>query len=74
MNSENKNSGIGCGALFVILLQITFIILRLCGVIGWSWIWVLSPAWIYVAGFLLLMSLLGILTAMLANEEDNKKK
>ena len=55
MNSKNKNSGIGCGALFVILLQITFIILRLCGVIGWSWIWVLAPLWIYIGLFLLIM-------------------
>lgn len=61
MNSENKNSGIGCGALFVILLQITFIILRLCGVIGWSWIWVLAPLWIYIGLFLLIMMLVGLI-------------
>lgn len=37
----NKN-GIGfCG-----LLTIAFIILKLCGVIDWSWIWVLAPLWI----------------------------
>jgi Flp pilus assembly protein TadB len=37
----NKN-GIGfCG-----LLTIAFIVLKLCGVINWSWIWVLAPLWI----------------------------
>ena len=28
------------------LLLITFIVLKLTGVITWSWIWVLSPIWI----------------------------
>ena len=43
---ENKNTvkttgGIGfCG-----LLTIAFIVLKLCGVITWSWIWVLAPFW-----------------------------
>ena len=35
--------------LFEVLL-IIFIVLKLCGVIAWSWWWVLSPLWI---GFLL---------------------
>lgn len=37
----NKN-GVGfCG-----LLTIAFIVLKLCGVINWSWVWVLAPLWI----------------------------
>ena len=28
------------------LLQIAFIVLKLCKVIKWSWWWVLSPTWI----------------------------
>ena len=28
------------------LLQIAFIILKLCKVISWSWLWVLAPTWI----------------------------
>ena len=37
-----KSGGIGfCG-----LLTIAFIILKLCNVINWSWLWVLSPIWI----------------------------
>lgn len=28
------------------LLQIAFIVLKLCNVITWSWFWVLSPLWI----------------------------
>ena len=39
---ENGKSGIG----FAGLLTIVFIVLKLVGVIKWSWIWVLSPIWI----------------------------
>ena len=28
------------------VLLVVFIILKLCGVINWSWWWVLSPIWI----------------------------
>jgi len=27
-------------------LAVVFIVLKLCGVISWSWWWVLSPIWI----------------------------
>lgn len=38
----NRNRGIG----FMGLLTIAFIVLKLCHVIKWSWLWVLSPLWI----------------------------
>lgn len=43
MKDKNKTSGsVGfCG-----LLQIAFIVLKLCKVIGWSWWWVTAPTWI----------------------------
>ncbi len=28
------------------VLLVVFIVLKLCGVITWSWIWVISPLWI----------------------------
>lgn len=31
------------------LLQVAFIVLKLCGIIKWSWWWVLAPAWISIA-------------------------
>ena len=30
------------------LLTMALIILKLCGVISWSWIWILSPLWIII--------------------------
>lgn len=29
-----------------IILGVVFIILKLVGIINWSWLWVLSPIWI----------------------------
>ena len=37
---------INVGGLFTTLLAVAFIILKLCHVIEWSWLWVLSPLWI----------------------------
>ena len=43
-NEKTTSSGIGFGSA----LLLTFIILKLVGVINWSWWWVLSPIWIPV--------------------------
>ena len=42
MNNKTKQGGLG----IVSVLTIVFIVLKLLGVIKWSWIWVLSPIWI----------------------------
>ena len=34
------------GMGFFSVLSLIFIVLKLCNVIQWSWIWVLSPIWI----------------------------
>ncbi len=39
---SNVNSA---GFPFIGLLQLAFIILKLCKVITWKWIWVLCPLW-----------------------------
>lgn len=41
---ENNRGGIG----FLGVLTIVFIVLKLTKVIDWSWVWVLSPIWIYI--------------------------
>lgn len=46
---------------FVGLLTIVFIVLKLTGVIEWSWLWVLSPLWI---SFLLALGILAIVIAV----------
>ena len=42
MNNKTKQGGLG----IVSVLTIIFIVLKLLGLIQWSWIWVLSPIWI----------------------------
>lgn len=43
-SSSSSSSGIG----FAGLLTVAFVVLKLTGVIAWSWLWVLSPLWISV--------------------------
>lgn len=50
-----NNSGSSSGVGFAELLQIAFIVLKLCKVINWSWFWVLSPTWISVAVIILVL-------------------
>ena len=52
-NEKTTSGGIGFGSL----LLLTFIILKLVGVIDWSWWWILSPIWIPVV-LLLAVSIL----------------
>ena len=48
-NSSNNNTTVSGGIGFSGLLTIVFIVLKLCGVINWSWIWVLAPMWVSAA-------------------------
>lgn len=48
---------------FTGLLTIVFIILKLVGVIAWSWIWVLSPIWISFLIYLVIASIAYIISS-----------
>ena len=62
-----KRQGLGLGTI----LTIIFVVLKLVGVIEWSWVWVLSPIWITVAlSFVLL--LIGLLLVVIAAIIENK--
>ena len=41
-NDVKKSAGLS----FAEVLQLIFIVLKLCKVINWKWVWVLSPTWI----------------------------
>ena len=54
-NSSSSSSG-GLGLSSV--LTIVFVVLKLVGVIDWSWVWVLSPTWIsFLIGMIALLIL-----------------
>ena len=39
------------GVTFIGLFQIALIVLKLCKVITWNWVWVLAPTWIEILVF-----------------------
>ena len=59
-----RNSGIGfCSMLFFV-----FLILKLCEVITWSWLWIFAPLWIgpvvtfsIIIGIIFLVVLIGLI-------------
>ena len=60
-NSSRTSGGIG----FAGLLTIVFIVLKLCKVIEWSWVWVLSPLWISFGLAILIVIIVFIITAII---------
>ena len=68
-NDRNNNTNVSAGGIgFGGVLAIVFIVLKLVGVINWSWWLVLSPIWIsWVIG---LVALLIVFIVILI--EDNK--
>jgi hypothetical protein len=70
--SENSNSSGGKagggGIGFVGLLTIVFIVLKLTGVINWSWVWVLSPIWISAILGIVIIAIVFIVTFFIYNK------
>ena len=65
-NRNSSSSGIGiCG-----VLTIVFIVLKLVGVINWSWLWVLCPLWIDI----LLTVIVLVILAVLGNRKIKKNE
>ena len=56
--NENHNITASTAAFspFIGMLTVAFIVLKLCNVIKWSWVWVLSPLWISAILVLLIFS------------------
>ena len=63
----DKNIQIGPG--FFGTLTIAFIVLKLCSIISWGWLWILSPMWIPLAailGFFIIMFLIVMTMAIIS--------
>lgn len=54
MSNQDRSAKEG-GTGILTLLTVAFVVLKLCGVINWSWLWVLSPIWIPLAAVLLIL-------------------
>lgn len=55
-----KGNGIGLGTLLFLI----FMMLKLCGVIDWSWWWVTSPLWIAAGLIVFIFLVVGVLYAI----------
>lgn len=66
MSNETRNTA-GGGVGFCGLLTIAFIVLKLCKVINWSWVWVLSPLWIGWGVVLVVFLIVVIVAAVASN-------
>ena len=56
VQTQSQSAGVG----FAGLLAIAFIVLKLTGVITWSWLWVLSPIWISFALFIVILLVVAV--------------
>ena len=59
---RRESTSVTTGLGFADVLTIAFIVLKLTGVINWSWWWVLSPVWIGVIIVAVVLSVLFIVT------------
>lgn len=66
MNDKQAPTG---GVGFLSLLLLAFIVLKLCGVIEWSWVWVLSPFWIPLTLAVVILVVLWTLTLVLGAKQ-----
>lgn len=60
MSNKNNNNNASGGIGFCGLLTIVFIVLKLIGVIEWSWLWVLAPSWIPLAIVLIILLIIAL--------------
>jgi len=56
LNSNDNKSSKNCGIGFVGMLQIAFIVLKLTNFISWSWVMVLSPIWISIILYVVILA------------------
>lgn len=59
MKDSDGGSGVRIG--FCGLLTLVFIVLKLTGVISWSWIWVLAPVWASALGWIGILAVIALI-------------
>jgi low affinity Fe/Cu permease len=69
-SDSNRSSGLG----FASVLTLIFIVLKLVGVINWSWIWVLCPLWINFSLAIILLIIIAIMDNNFSNKRNKSKR
>ena len=70
---DDRKINVNVNGWFTGLLTIAFIVLKLCGVINWAWIWVFAPLWIpivLVVGVYLIVVFFSLIFALIASKFD----
>lgn len=67
--SDKTSSSASGGIGFFGLLAVAFIVLKLTGVIGWSWWWVTAPLW---APTVIILAILAVIFAIALISEARK--
>lgn len=73
MSSSSKGSSSGGGVGIPTVIQIVFIILKVVGVIEWSWLWVLSPTWISILVVIFVLLILFIVKVISVASRNKKR-
>lgn len=71
MSEKNSTSSSGFG--LIRFLTIVFVVLKLTGLINWSWLWVLSPLWIGLVFFGSIVLIVFIIAALATAFNKEKK-
>ena len=64
-SNMKETINVNVGSLFTTLLAVAFIVLKLCHVIEWSWLWVLSPLWIPLAITIVITIFVAVFTGII---------
>lgn len=59
--TDNQKTAATRSISFTNMLGVAFIVLKLCHVIEWAWIWVLAPIWIPWALVLVILAIAGLM-------------
>lgn len=65
MSKSTSGGGMSLGGVLLVI----FIVLKLVGVITWSWWWVLSPMWIGAILFFAVLIIMGIASVIISRSK-----
>lgn len=72
MSSNRSSSSGGLGLCSV--LTIVFVVLKLVGVINWSWLWVLCPLWIELILSIIILIIIEVIDSNFRNKRNKSRR